>query len=62
MSNRLPSIGYGTDFRYRSLTLAGAALVHQDAVIHAAFFRLTGLERSNETLSPLRVRRRRFEK
>ena len=44
---QFPSIGHGTDFRYRSATpqsashppsICGSALVHQDEVIHAAFF------------------------
>jgi len=47
-----PSIGHGTDFRYRSavspkspspsprFSFAGSALVHANEVIHAAFFRM----------------------
>ena len=48
---QFPSVGHGTDFRYRTAarpsplaprpsTLCGSALVHQNEVIHAAFFRL----------------------
>ncbi len=36
------SIGYGTDCRYQADDLVGSALVHNDEVIHAAFFRLNG--------------------
>jgi len=35
-----PSIGYGTDLRFEAPRLIGTALVHDDEVIHAAFFRL----------------------
>ena len=44
---QFPSIGHGTDFRYRSATphsavrpplICGSALVHEKEVIHAAFF------------------------
>jgi hypothetical protein len=38
------SVGYGTDFRYRAATLCGSALLHENEVIHAAFFRLDGPE------------------
>jgi hypothetical protein len=34
-----PSIGYGTDHRFKSTNLVGSALVHENEVIHAAFFR-----------------------
>jgi len=49
---QFPSIGHGTDFRYRTrrdpsattppplVTVCGTALVHENEVIHAAFFRL----------------------
>jgi len=36
------SVGYGTDCRYQTDDLVGSALVHNDEVIHAAFFRLNG--------------------
>jgi len=59
---QFPSVGHGTDFRYRSAAippqaisefqlsafphfpLCGSALVHQNEVIHAAFFRLDDAE------------------
>jgi hypothetical protein len=34
------SVGYGNDHRFKGKALAGAALVHKNEVIHAAFFRL----------------------
>ena len=37
---RFPSVGCGVDCRYRGESLAGAALVHADEVIHSAFFQL----------------------
>lgn len=37
--SRHRSVGCGWDLRYRSAAAVGSALVHEDAVIHAAFFR-----------------------
>lgn len=34
------SVGYGYDHRYRSLTLTGSALVHEQHVVHTAFLAL----------------------
>jgi hypothetical protein len=59
-----PSIGYGTDCRYRAKALAGTALVHQNEVIHAAFFRLDDHEnpaQPSTNLAPYRHRRRHYE-
>lgn len=39
------SVGYGRDFRYEGKKLVGSALVHEDAVIHMAFFRTTQAEK-----------------
>lgn len=48
-AHSFPSAGHGADYRYRRLAtpqpsqhfpLSGAALVHADEIIHAAFFRL----------------------
>jgi hypothetical protein len=55
-----PSIGYGTDCRYQKPGLAGAALVHEDHVVHVAFFRIGEAESRQETMSPLQTRRRRI--
>lgn len=52
-----PSIGYGTDHRYAGPGVAGAALVHADQVVHAAFFRLDESARQTDMAS-LRQRRR----
>jgi len=54
---QFPSIGYGTDHRFKGKDLAGAALVHENEVIHAAFFRLAGTERP-ERMASYRSRRR----
>jgi len=55
-----PSVGYGIDCRYQKPGLAGAALVHEDHLVHMAFFRLLGAEKSPEKMSSLWNRRRRF--
>ncbi|HOX58516.1 MAG TPA: hypothetical protein P5205_15855 [Candidatus Paceibacterota bacterium] len=39
-ARRFPSIGYGADVRFRAKALTGTALVHDNEVIHAAFFRV----------------------
>lgn len=58
---KFPSIGYGTDCRYQRPGLAGAALVHEDQIVHAAFFSLTDdAKPANESMASLRARRRRF--
>ena len=38
--SRFPSLGYGSDLRFRRPGLAGSALAHQERVVHCAFFRL----------------------
>jgi hypothetical protein len=55
------SVGHGTDYRYKAKALAGSVLVHQDEVIHAAFFRLDDREEPAHMTS-LSNRRRRFTK
>ena len=37
---QFPSISHGMDHRYKAPTISGTALVHENEVIHAAFFRL----------------------
>ena len=60
-ARKFPSIGYGTDHRYQSQGLAGAALVHEDQIVHAAFFRLTAETKpAHDTMASLRARRRRY--
>lgn len=56
---RFPSVGCGFDYRYRGDTIAGAALVHADEVIHAAFFQLEApRQESPHDMASLRSRRR----
>jgi hypothetical protein len=56
---QFPSVGHGTDFRYKGKALAGTVLVHENEVIHAAFFRLDDNEQP-ERMASYRARRRRF--
>ena len=51
------SVGHGTDYRYKGKALAGTALVHENEVIHAAYFRLDDNEQPERTAS-YRARRR----
>ena len=53
---QFPSVGHGTDFRYKAPTLAASVLVHENEVIHAAFFRLEETEQPEHMAS---IRRRR---
>jgi hypothetical protein len=55
-----PSIGHGADHRFKGKALAGTALVHEQEVIHAAFFRLDETDPS-QRMSPHTSRRRRFQ-
>ena len=50
------SMGYGTDCRYQKPGLAGAALVHDDKLVHMAFFRVVAAEQPGGTLRPVRRR------
>ena len=52
------SIGYGMDHRFKGKALAGTALVHENEVIHAAFFRMEETEQS-ERMASYRSRSRR---
>lgn len=56
-----PSLGYGTDYRFTGKGLGGAALVHLNEVIHAAFFRLDESEKPTGMAS-LRQRRWHFSR
>ena len=56
---QFPSVGYGTDVRFKTKALAGTALVYEGEVIHAAFFRLDEQEEPGNMAS-LRSRRRHF--
>jgi hypothetical protein len=52
-----PSIGYGTDHRFKGKDLAGAALIHEYEVIHAAFFHLEE-DRKRDRMASYQARRR----
>ena len=54
---QFPSLGHGTDHRYKGKAMAGTALVHENEVIHAAFFRLDETEQP-ERMASYRARRR----
>ena len=56
---QFPSVGYGTDVRFKTKALAGSALIHENEVIHAAFFRLDEQEEPGKMAS-LRNRRRHY--
>jgi hypothetical protein len=47
---RYDSVGEGHDYRYEGKKLAGSALVADDAVVHAAYFRLDA--EGNDTKQP----------
>ena len=50
------SVGLGDDYRYKGLDIAGSALVHQDNVIHAAFFNIES-ESQDARITSLKRRR-----
>jgi hypothetical protein len=54
---KFPSVGHGTDHRYKGKALAGSVLVHENEAIHAAFFRLDETEQP-ERMASYRARRR----
>jgi hypothetical protein len=54
-----PSVGHGTDLRFQAKGLVGTALVHENEVIHAAFFSLDEQDTPAKTAS-LSTRCRRF--
>lgn len=56
---KFQSVGYGWDFRFQAEGVAGSALVHEDHVIHAAFFRLNPAE-DRAQMASLRQHRRHF--
>jgi len=49
--HQFPSISHGTDHRFKGNDLAGAALVHESEVVHAAFFRRDGIEQPERMAS-----------
>ncbi len=56
---QFPSLGHGTDHRYKGNALAGTALVHENEVIHAAFFHLDEAAQP-DSMASLRSRRRHY--
>ena len=58
--HKFQSVGYGWDLRFEGNQLAGSALVSDDHVIHAAFFRLDPVE-AKPPMASLRQRRFHFE-
>jgi len=50
------SIGYGRDYRYEGKKIVGSALVHENTVIHMAFFQITETEKAGH-MSPVSRRR-----
>lgn len=55
-----PSVGYGTDLRFHAKGLTGTALVHDNEIIHAAFFSLDEQDKPAKTASLSNHRRRRL--
>jgi hypothetical protein len=45
------SVGYGRDYRYEGKKIVGSALVHEDTVIHMAFFQITETEKAGRMSS-----------
>ena len=45
IENPFDSVGYGKDYRYEGKKIVGSALVHENIVIHMAFFQITGTEK-----------------
>ena len=43
------SVGHGSDHRFTGERIVGSALIHQDAVVHSAFFRKRRAEQRQRT-------------
>lgn len=50
------SVGYGRDYRYEGKKIVGSALVHENTVIHTAFFQITETEKAGHMSSVSRRR------
>lgn len=50
------SVGYGHDYRYEGKKIVGSALVHENTVIHMAFFQITEMEKVGRMSSVSRRR------
>jgi hypothetical protein len=44
--NSFASVGLGRDYRYEGQKIVGSALVHENTVIHTAFFQITEAEKA----------------
>ena len=53
---RFDSVGYGQDYRYEGKKIVGSALVHENTMIHMAFFEITGTEKAGYMSSVSRRR------
>ena len=53
---RFDSVGYGQDYRYEGKKIVGSALVHENMVIHMAFFQVTETEKAGHMSSVSRRR------
>lgn len=53
---KFDSIGYGQDYRYEGKKIVGSALVHENTVIHMAFFQITETEKAGRMSSVSRRR------
>jgi len=53
---KFKSVGHGWDHRFEGPTIVGSALVHQEKVIHTAFFRMTEGEKVGRMSSASRRR------
>ncbi|MFH1976137.1 MAG: DUF6569 family protein [Pseudomonadota bacterium] len=53
---RYDSVGHGQDYRYEGKKIVGSALIHENTVIHMAFFGITEAEKAGR-MSPLSRRK-----
>jgi hypothetical protein len=53
---RFDSVGYGHDYRYEGKKIVGSALVHENTVIHMAFFQIMEAEKAGRMSSSSRRR------
>ena len=53
---RYDSVGHGQDYRYEGKKIVGSALIHENTVIHMAFFGITEAEKAGH-MSPLSLRK-----
>lgn len=54
--HKFDSVGYGQDYRYEGKKIVGSALVHENTVIHMAFFQITETEKAGRMSSVSRRR------